>query len=189
MASWFCLSLSSMRPLVLLACTWTCLLSTAAAAPEGPECAAPTQAVVERVLDGDTVVLRGVRERVRLASVDAPERSHGPRRPGQPFSVQATEWLEREVQGQAVTVRCTQEDRYGRPVCDLFLRGRHVNKELVRAGMAWANTAHPRYLRDAGVLTVQQEAQQARRGLWAQQAPVAPWSWRRECWEQAQCRR
>ncbi|MEJ8839354.1 thermonuclease family protein [Ramlibacter sp. AN1133] len=142
----------------------------------------PDKVVVERVLDGDTVVVRGIKERVRLANIDAPEMSHGYGKPGQPFSVQAARWMERKVQGKAVTLRCPEQDRYGRWICDLFLDGEYVNKELVRAGLAWANTANRRYLRDESVLEAQREAQHGHRGLWEQRRPTAPWLWRQECW-------
>jgi endonuclease YncB( thermonuclease family) len=142
---------------------------------------------VEKVLDGDTVILRGAAQRVRLANIDAPEMSHGYGRPGQPFAVQATRWMERAVEGKDVSVRCPDEDRYGRRVCVLLLNGQDVNKELVRQGLAWANTANPRYLRDRSVLDAQREAQRERRGLWAQPHPTAPWLWRHECWEKRVC--
>lgn len=144
-------------------------------------------AVVEKVLDGDTVIVRGWRERVRLANIDAPEMSHGYGRPGQPYSQRASRWLTQHVQGQQVTLRCVDEDRYGRKVCDLFRNGEHVNKSLVRAGFAWANTAHPRYLRDRTVLAAQDDAKAARRGLWADGNATAPWQWRRACWEKGVC--
>lgn len=144
-------------------------------------------AVVERVLDGDTVILRGWRERVRLANIDAPEMAHGHRQPGQPFSVQSTKWLTRKVQGKPVAVRCVDEDHYGRQICNLYLQGEHVNRELVRAGLAWANTASARYLRDKSILAVQREAQEQRHGLWVDGQPVAPWKWRKECWRGGVC--
>jgi micrococcal nuclease len=149
--------------------------------------AAGVTRVVERVVDGDTVILRGAKERVRLANIDAPEMSHGYGKPGQPFSVEAARWMQRKVQGKAGTLRCPDEDRYGRPVCDLFLNGEHVNKELVRAGLAWANTARPRYVRDQTVFHAQQEARNQRRGLWAQGHPTPPWQCRQECWEKRRC--
>lgn len=103
---------------------------------------------VEKVLDGDTVILHGTSQRIRLANVDAPEMSHGYGKPGQPFAVQAMKWMQRAVEGKDVSMRCPDEDRYGRRVCVLLLNGEDVNKELVRRGLAWANTANPRYLRD-----------------------------------------
>lgn len=144
-------------------------------------------AVVERVLDGDTVILRGGKQRVRLANIDAPEMSHGYGKPGQPFAVQSTTWMAKKVEGKEVALRCADQDRYSRRVCVLVLDGEDVNKALVRSGLAWANTANPRYLRDRSVLDAQRDAQQARRGLWAQQRPTAPWLWRHECWEGRAC--
>lgn len=156
--------------------------------PSSHAAAASSQrAVVERVLDGDTVILRGGKERVRLANIDAPEMSHGYGRPGQPFSAQAAKWMEKRIEGKEVTMRCPDQDRYGRRVCDLFLNEEHVNKELVRAGLAWANTANRRYLRDKSVLDAQHEAQEKRRGLWAQGNATPPWRWRHECWEKQVC--
>lgn len=84
-------------------------------------------------------------------------------------------------------MRCPDEDRYGRRVCVLLLNGEDVNKELVRRGLAWANTANPRYLRDKSVLDAQREAQRERRGLWAESRPKPPWLWRHECWEKRLC--
>lgn len=142
---------------------------------------------VERVLDGDTVILRGTSQRIRLANIDAPEMSHGYGRPGQPFAVQATKWMQHAAEGKEVTIHCPDEDRYGRRVCVLLLNGEDVNRELVRQGLAWANTANPRYLRDKTVLDAQREARRERRGLWAQPDPTPPWNWRHECWEKRVC--
>lgn len=149
---------------------------------------AGSSVVVDRVLDGDTVVIRGWSQRVRLANIDAPEMSHGYGRPGQPFSVQSSKWLTEQLEGKSgVTVRCVDEDRYGRRVCDFYRNGEHVNKAAVRAGIAWANTASTRYLRDKTVLAAQEEARAARRGIWTQASPVPPWQWRKECWEKHMC--
>ncbi len=152
-----------------------------------PSPAAADEVRVTRVLDGDTVVVENWEQRVRLANIDAPEMSHGYAKPGQPYSVQSTKWLERELQGKVVKVKCVDQDRYGRKVCDFFREGQHVNKELVRAGLAWANTAQARYLRDRSVLDAQQEARASRRGLWSEAKPIEPWNWRHECWERRSC--
>lgn len=143
--------------------------------------------VVEKVLDGDTVIVRGWRERVRLANIDAPEMSHGYGKPGQPYSVQASRWLTQHVEGKKVSLRCVDEDRYGRKVCDLFQGTEHINKSLVRAGLAWANTANPRYLRDRSVLAAQEAARSERLGLWAGSPATPPWEWRKACWERGSC--
>ncbi len=44
---------------------------------------------------------------------------------------------------------------------------------MVRAGMAWR---FDKYSKDGAFQTAQEEA---RRGLWVDPAPVAPWEWRK----------
>lgn len=126
------------------------------------------------MLDGDTVILKGSQDRVRLANIDAPEMSHGRTRPGQPFAVQFTKWLTKKVEGKRVSLTCPDQDRYGRRVCVIYLDGEDVNRGLVAAGMAWANAAHSRYLRDKTLLEVQRKAQAAKVGVWSQPSPTAP---------------
>lgn len=147
---------------------------------------------VEHVLDGDTLRLdaRARRERmVRLASVDAPEGST-PGRPGQPFAQASKRMLADLAQGRRVTAACYETDAYGRDICDVSLAdGISLNREMVRAGMAWANMeGRGKYLRDPVLPALQQDARAARRGLWAQDAPMAPWQWRHACWRKGQCR-
>jgi endonuclease YncB( thermonuclease family) len=161
----------------------SCAAQNAAAPAQAPADAAP----IAGVIDGDTVILKGSRDRVRLADVDAPEMGHGHGRPSQPFAARATGWLRQKVQGRRVTLHCPDQDKYGRRVCVVFLDGENVNQALVRAGLAWANTAQPRYLRDKTLLDAQRDAQAARAGLWAQARPTPPWEWRWKCWEKAVC--
>lgn len=144
--------------------------------------------------DGDTVVgltASNQQIKVRLASIDAPESSHTNKergRIGQPFSEKSKRHLEAMVKGKTIDVNCVDADRYGRIVCELFAGGKSVNADLVRAGWAWANTAsNGRYLRDRSFLQLQADAQKVRAGLWAGANPVAPWDWRKQCWEQGVC--
>lgn len=53
--------------------------------------------------------------------------------------------------------------------------GADVNLAMVKAGMTWR---FDKYSKDEAFQTAQEEAQRARRGLWADTAPVAPWEWR-----------
>ncbi|MEO8596439.1 MAG: hypothetical protein ABI759_24180 [Candidatus Solibacter sp.] len=47
----------------------------------------------------------------------------------------------------------------------------------MRAGTAWWYRQHAK--RDAVLPVLEQEAQAARRGLWVDASPVAPWDWRK----------
>ncbi|QEY32846.1 hypothetical protein EVJ50_11980 [Synechococcus sp. RSCCF101] len=91
-------------------------------------------AVVERVIDGDTLVLRGG-TRIRLACMDAPER-------GQPGAAATTRRL-RHLTAGGVQVEPLTTDRFGRTVAEVWTpAGVNVGKRLVEEGLA---RIHPRY--------------------------------------------
>lgn len=141
--------------------------------------AAPAAVTVVSVTDGDTIVVGGG-TRVRLASIDAPEVSHGYGKPSQPFGQAAKVALIQLLAGGRVSIDCVDTDRYGRAVCNVYQGQVNVNRALVQQGLAWANTSRPSYLRDGEMLALQIQARQANRGLWSEPNPVAPWAWRRQ---------
>lgn len=147
---------------------------------------------VVRVADGDTLTIlssNNKQQRVRLASIDAPETSKDSRRPGQPFAVASRRFLSDLVSGKQLTLSCYERDRHGRAVCDVPLDdGETANQKLVRAGMAMANREkRGRFLRDPRIDGLEREAKEARVGIWSEPNPVAPWKWRYDCWQQGQC--
>ena len=44
-----------------------------------------------------------------------------------------------------------------------------------------------KYSKDKGMELEQSAARQARRGLWGDANPVAPWLWRENCWKRGLC--
>ena len=69
------------------------------------------------------------------------------------------------------------KDRYGRTVADLYLGKKHVNQEMVRAGMAWwfrRYAPHDQVLRE-----LEEQAREAGLGLWADPDATAPWNFRK----------
>lgn len=157
-----------------------------------PALAYELKGLVVSVADGDTITVRVGEQnyRIRLASIDAPEKGAGSDRPGQPYSEASRRFLSDQVAGQTVSLDCFEEDRYGRHICDILMGEVTVNQLLVKAGMAWANRqGNDKYLRDQGLLALQNDAEANRRGLWAEPNPVAPWVWRRECWGEGRCGR
>ncbi len=161
----------------------TLLLSVLLAAPAQAEI---LTGKVVRILDGDTIeVLQGkTTHRVRLAGIDAPESSQPfgtmvLRRP--PFGTKAKRALSAVVGGESVRVDWHKRDRYDRLVGKVTLDGADVNLSLVESGLAWwyreysgEQSARDRHLYEAA----ERRARQARRGLWADPDPVAPWDWR-----------
>lgn len=141
---------------------------------------------VVNIADGDTLtLLQGQKRlRIRLASIDAPETGHGKTRPSQPYSTASKNALSAMVAKKTVTLKCYEQDRYQREICDVPLAdGDTANRQLVAQGLAWANMqGDGKYLRDASIRDLQAQAKSERRGLWQQPDPVAPWDWRWQCW-------
>lgn len=142
-------------------------------------------AKVIAVLDGDTVlVLRGAQKlKVRLANIDAPEVGHAgmggmpsnsPK--DQAYGKQSRASLLEMVNRKQVLIDSQAVDQYGRIVGQLSVGGLNINQEQVRRGMAWE---YSHYHSDKTYIELQNDAQQARRGLWSQDSPQAPWQWRK----------
>ena len=138
---------------------------------------------VSRVIDGDTlVVTKGtVKLTIRLVGIDAPEVSHKKYEPGQPFSQQSTKHLAGLVLNQQVAVKSFGNDRYGRILGEVFLNGKNVNLEMVKAGLAEVYRGTPASGQDLGQYwEAEWQAQRARTGMWVQgDKYVSPREWRR----------
>lgn len=138
------------------------------AAPEALPGAA-RWAVVERVIDGDTVVLVGG-ERVRYIGVDTPELHH-PKKPVEAYARQARAFNRRWVEGKRVRLEFDVErrDRYGRLLAYVYLEdGTFVNAELIAQGYAQILTIPPNVKYQDLFLKLQREARESGRGLWGQ---------------------
>lgn len=124
------------------------------------------------VHDGDTITIakEGLRERIRLYGIDAPE-------DGQPGAREAKAFLTKLVLGKTVKVDRVTTDRFHRTNAWIFVDGVNVNHELIRNGHAWW---FRKYAPDDDKLEeLEDEARKAKRGLWAQTNPVPPWEWRK----------
>ena len=87
------------------------------------------------------------------------------------------------VFGKDVTVVYQKTDQYGRLVGKVLSDGKDINLEQVKAGMAWhykeyqkEQTAEDREL----YAKAEDEAHNARRGLWQDRDPVEPSVFRKE---------
>lgn len=139
-----------------------------------PVSAAEYQAKVTRVLDGDTIEVlhAGAPERIRLSGIDCPEKA-------QAFGARAKQFSADLCYGKVVTVQDRGRDRYGRTLGEVRLPdGRDLNHELVNAGMAWWYRKYA--ANDVLLWSLEQDARQERRGLWADSNPASPWAWRHD---------
>lgn len=162
-----------------------------AAAQETPHYAFTLKGKVVSVADGDTLTLLvgKRREKVRLASIDAPEIKKDGARLGQDMAQQSRKALADLLASQTVIAQCFEQDRYQRNICDVMLPdGSSANQRQVAAGMAWANMEkRGRFLRDASLPALERRARRDRLGIWQRSDAIAPWVWRYQCWQLGQC--
>jgi micrococcal nuclease len=123
---------------------------------------------VERVVDGDTLLLEGG-TRIRLLGVNTPETKH-PDRPPEPFGFEAAAFTRRHTEGRYVKLRFDRErrDRYHRVLAYVYLDDWFLNEELIRAGYSRAETRFPY----SGTMKnrfrqAEEQARTERRGRWA----------------------
>lgn len=136
--------------------------------------AAFTSAHAHKVIgisDGDTLTMLVDAKplKIRLANIDAPESS-------QPFGQRSKQHLAALCYGKDATYQAHDIDRYGRTVAIVVCDRVEANRAQVEQGLAWV---FERYNRDPALPKMQAQARDARRGLWADTAPIPPWEWRR----------
>ncbi len=125
---------------------------------------------VKRVTDGDTIVLvRGNQEeKVRLLSIDAPEKSQ------KPWGPRSKEYLEQSVRGGQVRVETDvrPRDKYNRLLAHIWVGDKHLNRELVASGNAVLYTVPPNVKYTEQLQQAQVEARRAERGVWDRRNPL-----------------
>jgi micrococcal nuclease len=127
----------------------------------------PQEALVVRVIDGDTLVLAGG-IKVRVLGIDAPVIE----RDGQPadfLALKAKAVLNELTLNRMISLEYDQVryDHYGRLLAYLRLADRTlVNAELVRRGLARVYFIAPNLRYREELLAAQREAIEAQRGVW-----------------------
>jgi len=84
--------------------------------------------VVERVIDGDTIVV-GNDTHVRLFGINTPEK-------GEKYYNEAKEFLEDLILNEIIFLESFGKDKYYRELGVLFFEGKNVNAEIVKNGFA-----------------------------------------------------
>ncbi len=127
---------------------------------------------VVRIKDGDTIEVlhQGKAQAIRLAGIDAPETR-------QAFGAQATQFTSALAVGKEVTVTIVGHHR-DRAIGEVMLPdGRNLSQELVKAGLAWW---YEPYARDGTLRHLEQDARNAKLGLWLDPRPIPPWEFRKQ---------
>lgn len=128
--------------------------------------------LVSDVHDGDSITLAKLSEsyRVRLVDIDAPELK-------QPFGQDSRTSLRELCLFKRATIDTQGEDRFGRTLARVSCAGVNANAAQVRRGMAWVFVRYAP--KGSPLFAFQAEARNAKRGLWSDPAPVAPWEYRK----------
>jgi micrococcal nuclease len=138
---------------------------------------------VTRVAYGDTIKVRGAAGEtiIRLVGIDAPETSHSKHEHGQPFSQQSKKYLTELVLNKKVDIQGFGQDRYGRVLGLVFVDGKNVTLEMVRAGFAQVYRGeHAKGFDPGPYLEAERESREAKKGMWIQgEKYVSPRDWRR----------
>jgi len=136
---------------------------------------------VVRVADGDTLTVivqsvgsrvprdHSVQHKIRLRGIDAPEKK-------QPFGRTAWRFLSGLVADREVRVTYAKRDKYGRILGTVYLDGRDINLEMLKAGYAWH---YKRFDSTPAYAQAESAARTAKRGLWQDGNPTEPEAFRR----------
>lgn len=160
------MSRNHIRPAILFVTLLFCGLLIAAP----PKVVEEITGKVVGVTDGDTITVLVNKEsiKVRLEGIDAPES-------GQSFGTKSNQALSEMVFGKKVTIKKTGEDRYGRTLGVVVVGDVDANAKMIQDGWAWH---FKKYNDEDRLAKLEVEAREAKRGLWAEATPLAPWDYR-----------
>ncbi|MDD5147175.1 MAG: thermonuclease family protein [Candidatus Daviesbacteria bacterium] len=122
----------------------------------------PKEAKVERIVDGDTIVLHSGAI-VRYVGITSPETN-------EPFEKEATEANRKLVEGKEIKLEYDnyKGDKFGRILAYVIVDGKNVSMKLARLGMAQVvvyQKKKPFIYREL-LLKAQDEAKKNKRGIW-----------------------
>jgi endonuclease YncB( thermonuclease family) len=152
---------------------WLSDIESGRTAPWGQGGLRPGMYEVERVVDGDTLLLR--RDgRLRLQGINCPEIPHEghPGHPLGPAAVTFTQEFIRDAHHRVrIEVDGEPKDHYDRWLAFVWDGDRLLNEELVRAGLARAMLRYDYgQAKKNRLAAAQREAQRAGVGIWAESA-------------------
>lgn len=127
---------------------------------------------VIKVTDGDTLIILVNQKphKVRLLSIDAPERS-------QAYGKTSRIALGSFLKGKKVSVLVNGKDRYKRVLGTVFADDKNVNEWMLRNGWAWH---YKKYCKSEFLSQLEVQAKSKKLGLWRDKDPAPPWVFRRK---------
>lgn len=126
----------------------------------------PSQGIVKRVIDGDTIELKSG-EIVRYIGIDAPETIYS-KKMSEAFWKEATEANKRLVEGKTVRLEYDKQVKHdNRLLAYIYVGDVFVNGELVRKGFALYSPFDPNRAKDTLLFQYENEARKNKLGIWA----------------------
>ena len=124
------------------------------------------------ISDGDTFTALNrdnLQLKIRLSGIDAPEKK-------QAYGNKSKEFLSSLIFGKSIVIDIQSQDSWGRYIAYAYTPdGQDVSYLMIESGMAWHFL---KYDNNSSYENAEKEACYARRGLWADSDPIAPWNYR-----------
>jgi micrococcal nuclease len=123
-----------------------------------PQSAQAARSIVQ-FYDGDniTIVQSGMKTKIHLACIDAPELQ-------QPLGDRARKTLKALVGELPISLRVFKRDRFGRLIAEVYADGTNVNKQLVERGQAYFDREQIKDCQDYDA--IEQLAKHKHLGIW-----------------------
>jgi micrococcal nuclease len=138
---------------------------------------------VTKVYNGDTIRVEGcdAEINVRLAGIDAPELFADRKELGQPFGMEAREFLSNELLGKTVKVEGYGHKKHNLMWGVIYLDGEAINLRMLREGLAEAYRGeNPEGLDMSSFYEAEKEAIEPGKGIWSQgEGYQSPLDWRK----------
>ena len=127
---------------------------------------------VIKIIDGDTftVLSAGRPEKIRLFGIDCPEKN-------QAYGEEAKNFTSKFIKGKTIKIVPVTFDLYGRSVSIVYIDGKCINEELLKAGLAWH---FERYSKKPKWKELCRKAKLNKSGLWLEDNPTPPWEYRKK---------
>lgn len=148
--------------------TWLCLLLVSL---HISSVSARESYLVERVIDGDTIVLSN-KQTVRLLGINTPEIAYRGKT-SDAGALAAKEYFKKMLLKRRVHLEHDSErhDRYGRTLAQVFLvSGEHVNLTMLQRGLATLSLHPPNLKYSQRLIQAQQQAEKQGLGIWGMNA-------------------
>ena len=138
---------------------------------------------VTEVCDGDTIKVKGygVEIKLRLAGIDAPETTKNKIGFGQRYSQEARGYLSGMVLNKTIEIKGHGYIHFDLMLGTVFLDGKNINLEMVRAGLAEVYRREPpKDLNLDPFFKAERQSRAEKKGIWIQgDGYVSPRTWRK----------